>query len=206
MWIRLVVVMILLAFTASGWGQAVVGPGQKPGGEQTTKHKTKVEAEYDSSKNLTELHTRPMVIWKPLPISGQLNFEVVEMAISFSYSGKKIVTPDSVTITLYSRNYSQGRFAKLRDLSFTADAQQFQFGEMELGESSSSYVPASAGGDYLLVTEKVRKLIPFASFVQISQSAKVKMKVSNSTFKLEKEHLEAFRNFVALMREEGLEF
>lgn len=182
------------------------GLAQTPGSNQNPKRKTKVAAAYDQSKNETELRTQAMVLWKPLPISGQLNFERVAMALSFSYSGKKIATPQSVVITIFSERYSTGRFAKQRDLSFTTEAQQYQFGEMELGQSWSTYVPDSSGESSLLVTERVRKFIPFADFVQIAQATKVKMKIGDSTFKLEKEHLEVFRNFVTLMREEGLEF
>jgi hypothetical protein len=58
----------------------------------------------------------------------------------------------------------------------------------------------------MLTTEVVRKSIPFVEFAQIAQSKKAEIKLGERKFKITNEHLEAFRNFVTLMKQQGLEF
>jgi hypothetical protein len=57
-----------------------------------------------------------------------------------------------------------------------------------------------------LHAEVVRKAIPFDDFAQIAQAKTAQIKLADQKIKFVKEHLEAFRNFLMLMQQQGLEF
>ena len=78
---------------------------------------------------------------------------------------------------------------------------------MQLVGKAEGRVPKRVGGpNVILVRESLRKEISFDEFVRLARFANADMKIGRRTLKLEKEYLEAFRNFVLLMEQEGLEF
>jgi len=191
-----------------------VGPAcicaQTTGGQQKPKRRTKVETNYNESKNETQARIGPFELWKPPQnsVSGEIDYESVDLLVSFSYAGKKIVTPNSVTVVVFSSSQWGDQFSKRRDLSVSADLRQYNFGEMELLSRREGHVAGTALGppNRRLISEVLRKTIPFDDFKQISQSKKAEIKIGDRKFNLKKEHLEAFKNFVSLMEEEGLVF
>jgi hypothetical protein len=201
------IVFILLLFVcahSSGYTQT---PSASPG----PKHRTKVETKYDARKNETEARIGPLELWKPPgSVSAGLNFERVDLVVYFSYSGKKVVTPKLVTFLVFSKTIGgQPQFERERNISISTDSGDHNFGDLELLSTSQSRV--STGDAYpltmaTLTQEVVRKAIPFDDFTQIAQARTAQIKLADRKFKFTKEHLEAFRNFLMLMQQQGLEF
>ena len=207
------IVVFLLCISYPLWDCAeTIARQQKP------KRKTKVETSYDEIKKETTARIGPYEIWKPPhnSVAGESNFEAVGLTVSFSYPGRKIVTPKQVTIMVFSTSQrsagfeaqATGEFEKRRAFSVSTDSKQYNFGEAELvgiGKgrvATRVFEPANA----VLVREVVKKVIPLEDFSQIAQSEKAEIKVGDRKFKLKKDHLEAFRNFVSLMEQDGMEF
>ncbi len=189
----------------------VFGYSQTPSAPQTPKHKTKVGTKYDAHKNETEVRVGPLDLWKPPQHNGagDMNFEKVELFVSFSYPGKKIVTP--ATVNLVAVSYSQWgpQLEKRPGISISTDSGVHNLGDLELVSSDRQRVTTRAAPPYtqdILTTEVVRKSIPFAEFAQISESKKAEIKLGDRKFKITDENLEAFRNFVTLMKQQGMEF
>lgn len=199
--------MLLLCISVS-----IFSCAQNTVGQQKPKRKTKVETTYNEIANETIARIGPFELWKPPhnSVSGEISFERVDLQVLFAYPGKKIVTPKSVTMMIFSATQKSGDFEsqaigdfeKMRAFSVFTDSVQYSFGEMEIvgvgkGQRLSKGV---------LVREVLKKDVPLEDFGQIAQSQKAEMKIGSRKFKLTKEHLEAFRNFVSLMKEEGLIF
>jgi hypothetical protein len=86
-------------------------------------------------------------------------------------------------------------------------AERKSFGEMELIGSGEGRASKTAFGKLtLVVSEVLKKEIPFAEFERLAASQKADIKVGDRKFKLTNAHLQAFRDFTSLMKEEGLEF
>ena len=183
-----------------------------PLGQQKPKRKTKVEATYNDLKNETIARVGPFELWKPLQnsLSGEISAARVDLLVSFSYPGKKIVTPKLVTVMIFSTSEKTGAFEsqaigdfeKRRAFSVFTISGRHDFGEMEMVGSGKGQ-GVSKG---FLVREVLKKDLPLNDFEQIVESEKVEIKIGDRKFKLTKQHLEAFRNLVSLMKEEGLEF
>ena len=179
--------------------------------DQPAKRKTKVHTLFDSSKNRTTAIIGPFELWKPPhnPVSGDLNFEELSLIVSFSYPDKKVVTPKTVELAIDSSSHGRELFKKHRQLVLELDSQHFAWGEMELIGSNSHYVqtrvsPPLTGAQVFY--ERLKKEISLEQFLLIANSKKAQMKLGGRKYPLNKDHLEAFRNFVLLMRQEGLEF
>ena len=175
-----------------------------------TGSKTKVETSYDEKKGETIARIGPFELYRPPQnsVSGELNFERIDLTVSFSYPGKRIAKPLSVMLVVFAASEGGARFEKKRDLSFKTDSGQYDLGEMEFVGKGEGYVQTnvSRGQREILVSEVLRKSIPFDQFAQIAKSGTAEIKIGRSKLRLEKKHLEAFRNFVYLMEQEGLEF
>lgn len=179
--------------------------------QQKPKSKTKVETTYNEQKNETTARIGPFVVWEPPDntISGEMNYERVDLSVSFSYPGKIIVRPRIVTIVLSSTSHGGPQFVRNRGLSATTESGRYDFDEAEIIGSSSGRAPRYAlpgSASILLGQEALRKTVPFDDFASIARSKKVTIKLGDRKFKLTKQHLEAFRNFVLLMEQEGLKF
>lgn len=183
---------------------------QTPSPSPNPKHKTKVETKYDARKNETEARIGPLELWKPPSgVSAGLNYERVDLFIYFSYPGKKIVTPKTVTFLVFSYTIAGTLFDKERNISILTDSRNHDLGDLEIVSKSQSRV--STGDAYPLTmatlnTEQARKAIPFDDFAQIAQAKTAQLKLADRKFKIAKEHLEAFRNFLLLMQQQGMEF
>lgn len=185
---------------------------QVPSGQQKQKPKTKVVATYNDLKKETIARVGPFELWKPLEnsLSGGISVASVDLLVSFSYPGKKIVTPKLVTVMIFSTSEKTGAFPsqafgdfeKRRAFSVLTASGRHDFGEMEMVGSSKG----RGFSKTFLVTEVLKKELPLNDFEQIAESEKAEIKIGDRKFKLTKQHLEAFRNFVSLMKEEGLEF
>jgi hypothetical protein len=185
---------------------------QSPGGPQKPKRKTKVETVYNKTKDETIARTGPLELWKPPnnSVSGELNVERVQLFLSFKYPGRKILTPRIVSVFIDStsqktgnfENQAIGDFEKKRALTFITSTGRYDFGEMETVDR----VKGQGISRGFLVYEMLQKDLPLDQFTQIAQTEKAEIRIGDRKFKLTKVHLEAFRNFLALMREEGLEF
>lgn len=200
--IKLLIVVLL---SLSQWSLA-----QTNAGRQKEKRKTKVETNYDEKRNETVARIGPFELYRPLQstVSGELNFERVDMTVLFSYPGKKIAKPRFVTMMIFSTTENGPEFDKKRDLVVLTNTGQYNLGEMEFlgtGQSRVARIPMGPV-NLVIVNEVLKKSIPFDDFAQIARSDKAQMKIGNRKFKLEKEYLEAFKNFAALMEQEGLEF
>ena len=183
---------------------------QTNAGQQKGKHKTKVETNYDEKKGETTARIGPFELFKPPQnsVSGELNYERIDLMVAFSYPGKRIARPTSVMLMVFAVSEGGARFEKKRDLSITTDSGTRDLGEIEFLGKGEGRMPKRAlgGASVVLVREVIRKSIPFDEFAQIARSEKAEMKIGGRKLKLEKSHLEAFRNFVSLMEQEGLEF
>jgi hypothetical protein len=198
-------IAILLCVSAS-----IGGSAQTDAGTQKTKRKTKVETRYDEKRGETLATIGPFELWKPPQnsVNGEINYESIDLSVSFTYPGRKIVTPDSVTLLVFTNSEGGAQFEKNRRLSFSTNSGQYEPGEMEYLEKAEGRVARKAlgGANLLLVREVLRKTIPLEDFSRIAEAEKADIKIGGRKIKLEKKHLEAFRNFVLLMRQEGLEF
>lgn len=178
--------------------------------QQKGKHKTKVETNYDAGKNETTARIGPFELSRPPQnsVSGELNYERVDLAVTFTYPGKRIVKPASVMLVVFAASEGGARFEKKRDLSITTEAGRYDLGEMEFVGKGEGHVrkSVSRGGGVLLVDEMIRKSIPFDDFMRIASSERAEMMIGGRKINLETKHLEAFRNFALLMEQEGLEF
>jgi hypothetical protein len=192
-----------LGFFAVGWGHAYPAAGP-----QKSKRKTRVETRYDKKRNETRASIGPFEIWKPpsLHLSGKINYESVDLELSFSYPEKRIVKPKFVNLVVFSTSQGGPEFDKKRALRFSTDSGQYDLGEMELAGAGEGRVEGSGGGRSVLAREVLRKSIPFEDFARIARSEEADMEIGDRRFKLRQEHMEAFRNFVYLMEQEGLEF
>jgi hypothetical protein len=183
---------------------------QTNAGHQKEKRKTKVETNYDEKRNETFARIGPFELYRPLQssVSGELNFERVDLTVLFSYPGKKIVKPGFVTLMIFSTTENGPEFDKKRGLVVLTNAGQYDLGEMEYVGTGQSHASRILLGplNLVLVNEVLKKSIPFDDFAQIARSEKAQMKIGNRKLKLEKAHLEAFKNFASLMEQEGLEF
>ena len=198
-------VVALLYLSVPVWGHAQTNAGQQKG-----KRKTKVETNYNEKKDETIARIGPLELFKPPQgdISGELNYESIDLTVAFSYPGKRIVKPTSITLVVFANSEGGAQFEKKRDLSISTNTGQYRLGEMELvgkGETDVAKRPFGPA-NILLVREVLRKSLPFDEFARIAQSEKAEMKIGHRKIKLGKGHLEAFRNFVSLMEQEGLEF
>jgi hypothetical protein len=199
-----VILFLLLCFApASSYSQT-------PAASPNPKHKTKVETKYDRQQNETYARVGPLELYNPSGIStAGLNTEHIELFISFTYPGKKIVTPGTVMLTVHSAMMGRNQFEHERNISVLTDSGNHDFGDLELVSSDQSRV--ITGNAYPLVAatvyrEEVRKEIPFDDFARIAEAKTVQIKLADWKFQLAKEHLEAFRNFLTLMKQQGLEF
>ena len=201
---KVILILLLLFFApASSYSQT-------PAASPNPKHKTKVETSYDAQKNETQARIGPLELYRPPGgISAGLNYERVDLLISFSYPGKKIVTPRTVTLTVYSATVARNQFEHERNISVLTDSGNHDFGDLEILSSNESRVNTRDSYPLVAATvhyEVVRKAIPFDDFAQIAEAKTAQIKLADRKFKLAKEHLEAFRNFLRLMKQQGLEF
>jgi hypothetical protein len=189
---------------------AFQGRAQTRSGSQNLQPKTKVETHYDEKKNQTLARMGPFELWKPPDnsVSGEINYESIDLSVSFLYPGKTIVTPKVVTLMVFAASEGGAQFDKNRNLSVSSNSGQYDLGEMELVGKGESRVLKSIARNALalLVSESLKKEISFDEFVQIARSEKADMKIGKRKLKLEKKYLEAFRNFVLLMEQQGLDF
>ncbi|HET6892068.1 MAG TPA: hypothetical protein VFH31_13275 [Pyrinomonadaceae bacterium] len=177
---------------------------------QKPKQKTKVETQYDEKKNQTLARIGPFELWRPPEnsVSGEINYERIHLSVSFLYSGKRIVRPKVVTLMVFAASEGGAQFDRSRDLSVSSNSRQYDLGEMELVGKSEGRVVKSISRNtlVLLVSESLRKEISFDEFVQIARFEKADMKIGKRNLKIEKKYLEAFRNFVFLMEQQGVQF
>ena len=126
----------------------VGGSAQTGGGTHKTKHKTKVEAEYDGKRDETLATVGPFEMWKPPqnPLTGEINYESIDLSVSFTYPGKRIVKPKFVTLMLYTSSEGGARFEKNRRLTFSTNAGQYDFGDAEYIERGEGRVAKKALG------------------------------------------------------------
>jgi hypothetical protein len=203
--------IVLLCIVSLSRSTAQTTPGQ-----QQSKRKTKVETQYDGKKDETVARIGPFALWKASqnPLSGEVNYEEANLFVSFSSPGKKIVTPKFVTIKIFATSQERGGFegkgffGKEHELSVTTDAKPYTFGKMESVGITRERTAGNALGtsNLVILKETISKSIPFDDFAHIAQSEKVELKIGDRKFKLKKDHLVAFRNFVSLMEQEGSEF
>lgn len=206
-----ILALVLLCLVSLSHSTAQTTPGQQP-----SKRKSKVETDYNANKNETVAWIGPFVLWKASqnPLAGEVNYEEVNLFLSFSSPGKKIATPQLVTVKILAT--SQGRsgfegkgfFGKEYELSATTDSGPYTFGKMVLLGVARERAAGNALGtsNLVILKETIGKPIPFDDFAHIAQSEKVEIKIGERKFKLKKDHLLAFRNFVSLMEQEGSEF
>lgn len=203
--IQFLILPILLLFSAPALIYS-----QTPAASPNPKHKTKVETRYDAQINATGARIGPLELYHPPSgISAGLNFERVDLFISFSYPGKQIVTPKTVTLTVNSVTVARNQFEHERNISVLTDSGNHDFGDLEV--LSTDIKRVTTGDAYPLVAatlhyEVVRKDIPFDDFAQIAQAKTAQIKLADRKFKITKEHLEALQNFLKLMQQQGLEF
>ncbi len=208
--------MKLLIILALGFCFCSVSEAQITTGSSKSKRKTKIETRYSATNNLTTAWIGPLRIWEPPQnsVSGVNNSESVDLMVSFNYPGKLIKTPDTVTVTILSASQGTVRgvkssFEHKRDLSVLTEVETFHFGPMDLTGSNErrlANILPGMGISGILLQEEAAKRLPFADYHKIAQAQKIEFKVGDKKFKLKKEHIEALKNFGALMKEEGLEF
>lgn len=203
--------VVLLCIVSLSRSTAQTMPGQ-----QQSKRKSKVETAYDGKKDETVARIGPFVLWKASqnPLSGEVNHEEANLFVSFSSPGKTVVTPKFVTIRILATSQERGGFegkgffGKERELSVTTDSKPYTFGKMELVGVTRARDAGNALGtaNLIILKETIIKAIAFDDFAQIAKSEKVEIKIGDRKFKLKKDHLVAFRDFVSLMEQEGSEF
>lgn len=184
------------------------GTAQTTPGKQQSERKTKVETEFDGTKNETLTRIGPFVLWKASknPLSGEVNYGEVALSVSFSSPGKTIATPKFVTIKILATSQErggfegQGFFGREYELSVTTDSGPYSFGKMVLLGATREKAAGNALGTSSLIVlkETIVKPIPFDDFARIARSEKVEIKVGSREFKLRKDHLAAFRDLVSI--------
>src|SRR5690349_13041176 len=107
-------IAVLLCVSAS-----IGGSAQTDAGAQKTKRKTKVETRYDEKRGETLATIGPFELWKPPQnsVNGEINYESIDLSVSFTYPGRKIVTPKSVTLLVFTSSEGDAQFEKNRRLS-----------------------------------------------------------------------------------------
>ena len=208
---KLLAVVLLCVVSLSRSSAAQSAPGQ-----QQSKGKSKVETEYNGKKDETVARIGPFSLWKASqnPLSGEVNYEEVNLFVSFSSPGKKVVTPKFVTLKVFATSQERagfegkGFFGKERELSATTDSGPNTFGKMELVGITRERAPGNALGtaNLVILKETIIKAVPFADFAQIARSEKVELKIGERKFKLKKDYLATIKNFLSLMEQEGSEF
>jgi hypothetical protein len=171
--------------------------------------KTKVQTHFDNKRNKTHALIGPFELWKPPQnsVSGETNYEHVDLTVSFSYPGKKIAKPEFVTLMLLSSSEGGPEFHRKRDLIISTESDRKDFGQMELVGTSEGRASRTAFGVLTLVVREVlTKDIPLEDFERLAASQKADLRIGDRKFKLTNAQLQAFRNFVSLMKQEGLEF
>lgn len=203
--------IVLLCIVSLSRSTAQTTPGQ-----QQQKRKSKIETEFNEKKNESVARIGPFVLWKASqnPLSGEVNYEEVNLFASFTSPGQKIVTPKFVVIRIYATSQERsgfegkGFFGKERELFVTTDSGPQTFGEMGALASTRERAAGNSLGTAKLVIlkETLIKSIPFDDFARIARSEKVEIRIGDRKLKLKKDHLVAFRDFVSLMEQEGSEF
>jgi hypothetical protein len=115
-------VMAILCFAA-----ALQSEAQTRFHSQKPKHKTKVETSYNEKKNETLARIGPFELWRPPenPLSGEINYEHIDLSVSFQYPGKRIVKPKVVTLVVFAINEGDSEFEKDAHLSVSSNWGQY---------------------------------------------------------------------------------
>jgi hypothetical protein len=203
---RVILILLLICVPVSIHSQT-----PSPAPSPSAKHKTKVDTKYFADTNETAAQIGPLeILWPPSGGSAGLTVDRVDLWVYFTYPGKKIVTPSTVTLLVLS-NIMGGKkqFEYDRNLSILTDSGNRNLGDLKVVSTTQRQV--STGQAYpltmaTLTTESARKEISFDDFARLAQAKTAQIKLADRKYKIPKETLEALRNFLMLMREQGREF
>ena len=145
----------------------------------------KVKVTYDKAKDTSIVHFGPMHLTGP-------EFQVGELRLSgyFTYPKRTFVKPESVTMVFRSVAKLQNAWeaSKQKDLEITADGSLWRITEVGVVDTHSS---VDSVVDTLAVS------IPLEVFSKIAIGRKVRMRLGDRTFDLDKQHLQAFQSLAS---------
>lgn len=193
---RLLIVVLVLAFSGIRNYQGQEESQQTPPPKRKFKYNGKIETTYDKSKD------QSMVFFKLMPIKsleepkgpGEVQFsdERLELTAYFAYPGQQLVTPQWVTIAFLSTTESPQKYTD-HGMEVKADAQRIRLGTLKV----LSTINTSRRGKLPLISETMELPIPYPQFLLLASAKKLKMRLGTVEFDLEKEHLEAIRDLAA---------
>ena len=165
---------------------AVVGIAQDvsptPEAKKKDKDAPRVYRRYEKSRDETITETRS------IPVFGSI-LGGLDMNVYYTYQGKSLSTPESVSITFIS---SDPEHQHRRELVIKADDQVYNLGTMEYRKIADSFSQAG-------ITGKLSLSIPVESFKQIAGARKVHIELGIQRFDLEERHLKKLRGLAAAM-------
>jgi len=107
----------------------------------------------------------------------------------FSYGGKNLITPATVSLRFVSRS-EDWNYLRNSELVFFVDGRRIDLGQMK----RSSSVRTGYVLEFLSIT------IPLNTFLEIFNGKAVEAKLFTTTFKFTEEQLEAFRDYASRMQ------
>jgi len=168
-----------------------------PPAKRKFQYNGKIEKTYDESKDQTLVFFKLMRIKavEEVPETYSLkqwSDERLNISMYFAHTGKKLVTPQWVTIGFLS---STERPQKYTDYALVAiaDKQRLELGTMRVLQTINS----ARRGKLPLIKETMELPIPYRDFLRLANAKKVTLRIGSAEFDLEKEHLEAIRDLAA---------
>ena len=142
----------------------------------------KVKVTYDKSKGISIVHFGPMHLAGP-------EFRVGELRLTgyFTYPEQTFVKPESITMVFRSVAEPQNgwEMSKRKDLEITADGTHWRVSEVGVVDTRSN---VTAVVDTLAVS------IPLEVFSKIASGKKVRVRLGDRSFDLDKQHLQALQS------------
>lgn len=145
-----------------------------------------IKTSYDPVKDSTTVELGP------IQVSGEKGrFVSLQICVSFSYPGQRVVTPEWVNFELLS--IVKGQKLKI-DLFVRLAADD---GTFILSSSRSAVLNVAA--DRNVVGERIVMPMPYETFVKITRAKRVAIKMDQETFELEESHLQPLRTLAGRM-------
>jgi hypothetical protein len=140
-----------------------------------------IKVEYDQQKDVTQITLNPMVL-----ISRK--FEELRFGAVTSYKGREKQKPDVIALIFLSLSkVDMNKYESARKLTILSGEQRFFVGETQRAKQSQNG----------LFIESMSTVIPFDTFLKISQARAVTFKLGTSEIKLSADQISMLRATVS---------